>query len=283
MNGQGKTDPRSERAVIKTLRQLLIPNMVNFLFVVAVLAVMLAIFVFGPKGHHPNADWEDIIRSVGVAIIAAMVTSIVDRQYFLNHIEERFSTDFREAAGIAKSLTELGVNAAHARFEFSTIFQEANKGETVSWLDTYCPLQNVFLNELEAASLRGVHVRMLIIEPESENSHFRSQEMSSTYETGEAYESGLRNFILRMTAIAKKSGGTFEIRFYRDLPCVPMYLVGRAPSARKGYFSLFLVRPTAECQHLELHKGEWLDDMAKYFQEKWERQPVSAVPPTTTI
>ena len=283
MNEQRRIESKSEQAIMKTFREVFKPNTVNLLFFFAVILVILAIFVFGPKGRHPNADWEDIIRSVGVAVIAAMVTSIVDRQYFLRHIEEQISIDFREAAGVAKSLTDLGVYTAHTSFEFSRIFREANKGETVSWLDTYCPLQNAFLNELEAASSRGVHVRMLIIDPKSENSKFRSQEMASSSETGMAYESGLQGFILRMTAIAEKSGGTFEIRFYRDLPCVPMYLVGEAPSARKGYFSLFLARPTANCQHVELLPGEWLADMARYFQEKWDRQqPVPAVPPAAS-
>jgi len=286
MNEQRRIRSKSEQAIIKTFRELLIPNTVSLLFFLAVISIMLAIFVFGPKGSHPNGDWEDIIRSVGVAIIAAMVTAIIDRQYFLSHIEERIGTDFREAAGVAKSLTELGVYTAHAApFGFSRIFREANEGETVSWLDTYCPLQDVFLDELEAASSRGVHVRMLIIDPKSETSKFRSQEMASTLETGKTYEGGLQNFILKMTALAERSGGTFEVRFYRDLPCVPMYLVGEAPSARKGYFSLFLVRPTASCQHLELLPGEWLNNMAKYFEDKWDRwgrQPVPAVPLTVS-
>ncbi|MEE6176804.1 hypothetical protein [Mycobacterium sp. 050134] len=280
MNTVSRTKSNPKRSILTSFKEVFKPNAVNSLFFFAVILVILAIFVFGPKGRHPNADWEDVIRSVGIAVLAAMVTSIIDRQYFLGHIEERISIDFREAAGVAKSLTELGIYTSHDHFDFSTIFREANKGETVSWLDTYCPLQNAFLKALEAASARGVNVRMLIIDPKSETSMFRNEELASSSETGMAYETGLQGFILRMTAIAERSGGTFEIRFYCDLPCIPMYLVGDAPYARKGYFSLFLTKPTAECQHLEVHSGEWLTDMAKYFQEKWDRQKsIPATPP----
>lgn len=252
------------------------------LFFAAIVSIMVAIFIFGEHGRHPDPNWEDVIRTVGVGIVAAMIASIIDRQFFVRHLGERISSDFREAAGVAKSLVGLGVYGAYPRFEFGRIFHEAKRRETVSWLDTYCPLQDSFLDELEQAVLRGVHVRMLVIDPEPENSKFRSTEMANTNETGEVYDVGLHRFILKMTSLGRKSSGNFELRFYRDLPCVPMYLVGKASSARKGYFSLFLAQPTAKCQHLELRPGEWLNNMAVYFQEEWDRQPISSVPPAAS-
>jgi hypothetical protein len=157
------------------------------------------------------------------------------------------------------------------------IFREARRGETVSWLDTYCPRQNEFIDDVIDALRRGVQVRMLIIDPSCDNAAFRNQELESTFDTGGGWTGGLDAFISKMSAVAGRGYGKFEIRYYRDLPCVPMYLVGKLPSARKGYFSIFLVRATAGCQHLELTRGEWLTDMAKYFSSKWERQ--QATPP----
>lgn len=272
MNERTSTRAKLTQTSAKTLKTLLIPNPVIVLGISSVVAILIAVLVFGKDGMVPDSDVEDIVKTIGVGIIAAMVATIIDRVHFFNDIEERIGNSFREANGVATSLTMLGIYTAHPRFDFSTIFREARKGETVSWLDTYCPVDNVFLEELERAFSRGVHVRMLIIHPDSETSRFRSIEMAGSLETGEAYKSGLQSFILKMKKLADRSGGNLQIRFYRDLPCVPMYLVGKSPAVRKGYFSLFLVRPTASCQHIELSAGEWLTDMAKYFQAKWDRQ-----------
>ena len=114
---------------------------------------------------------------------------------------------------------------------------------------------------------------MLIIEPDCQNAQFRDQELAGTIvETGEGWSSGLGTFVTKMKAISERFPGQFEIKFYEDLPCVPMYLIGSGAEARRGYFSVFLVEATAHCSHLVLAEGEWLRNMATYFEEKWSRQ-----------
>jgi len=241
--------------------------------------LIFSVFVFGTHGAHSNSNIADLLSTIGIGILAALVTTVVDRSVSARDIESRINRNFREAAGIAASLTQLGVQGAYRKFDFGMIFREARRGETVSWLDTYCPRQNEFVDDVINALKRGVLVRMLIIDPACENARFRNEELESTVDTGGGWTGGLDAFISKMKAIAGRGYGSFEIRYYSDLPCAPMYLVGRAPLARKAYFSIFLVRATAQCQHLELSKGEWLSDMAKYFEAKWARQ--AAVPPTS--
>jgi hypothetical protein len=242
------------------------------LIFVAVVIIIFSVFVFGDHGSHSNANVAEVLGTIGIGVLAALVTTTVDRSVSARDLESRITRNFREAAGVAASLTNLGIQTAYDKFDFGKIFREARKGEAVSWLDTYCPRQNEFIDDVVDALRRGVSVRMLIIDPTCDNAHFRNQELESTVDTGGGWTGGLEAFISKMKTVAERRYGGFEIRYYRDLPCVPMYLVGRAPSARKGYFSIFLVRATAGCQHVELSRGEWLSDMAKYFESKWARQ-----------
>ncbi|MGA7050122.1 MAG: hypothetical protein WBZ37_02440 [Mycobacterium sp.] len=262
---------KSDDSALRTLLSLLIPNAVVGLSFIAAVFLVLAIFVFGEHGPLANPLIADLTRTAGISSGAAMLTTILDRHYFSRDLEDRIVDRFREAADRTKTLATLGVNMAYPSFDFGRIFLDARAGETVSWLDTYCPQENAFLDKLVNATNHGVLIRMLIIVPTCENAKFRSVELAESFDTGEVWDDGLKSFISKMKSASARSEGKFEVRFYQDLPCVPMYLVGTAPKARKGYFSLFLVRPTANAQHLELGPGEWLDDMAKYFEHKWAR------------
>jgi hypothetical protein len=267
-----------EKSFWKVLKSIISTSSLVSLIFVAIIILIFSVFVFGDHGSHSNSNAAELLSTVGIGVLSALVATVVDRSISARNLEARITKNFREAAEIATSLTDLGIYTAHAKFDFGQIFKEAKRGETVSWLDTYCPRQNEFIDDVVAALRRGVKVRMLIIDPDCDNSRFRNQELESTVDTGGGWVGGLEAFTSKMTAVAERGYGKFDIRYYRDLPCVPMYLVGRAPSARKAYFSIFLVRATAGCQHVELTRGDWLADMAKYFEQKWNRQPEIAVP-----
>jgi hypothetical protein len=225
------------------------------------------------------------LRAVGIGVLAAGVTAIIDRHAVSRELGARIRRCFEDASEASHSLAELGIRSAHSRLDFGHIFREAKKGETVSWLDTYCPRESEFEEELIAALDRGVHVRMLTIEPGCINALNRNAELQSTFDTGGGWETGLKAFIAKMEAVSSRGVGQFEMRFYDDLPCAPMYLIGKPsasgkpPVPRKSYFSLYLVRASAGCPHVELSNGAWLQDMAKYFDAKWARHSTAGLPP----
>lgn len=223
-----------------------------------------------------------------IGSIAAGVTTIVDRSISFKDFYARLESSLRQAAGIAPSLEVLGVRAAHLHpFDFAQIFREAEAGETIDWLDTYCPRQNQFLQDVEDCVRRGVHVRMLVIEAGCANANFRSEDLKPTPESGPEFAGGLAEFKRRMDRVAaeiKGSAGTFDILTYSDLLGVPMYLIRNEKKvARKAYFSLYLSRATGYCSHLELSNGEWLTYMSEYFNAKWERQSILLARPTHAI
>lgn len=273
-----REDYDEKQSFWKVLKPIVSASSIVSIIFVSIIILIFSVFVFGDRGSYSNANVAELLSTIGIGVLSAIVATVIDRSVSARDLESRITRNFREAAGVASSLIKLGVQTAHAEFDFGRIFKEARRGETVSWLDTYCPRQNEFIDDVIDALRRGVQVRMLIVDPNCDNARFRNQELESTFDTGGGWTGGLDAFISKMSAVAGRGYGKFEIRYYRDLPCVPMYLVGKSPTARKGYFSIFLVRATAGCQHLELTRGDWLTDMARYFESKWERQATTPPP-----
>lgn len=256
----------SGRSLAEDLRALLIPNPVLALLLLSVASILVAIFIFGDE----RPGLSELFRTVGIGALAAAVTGIIDHNLLFRNFETRIHESLLAANGTSATLTELGIETAYRQFGFSQIFKDAKQGETVCWLDTYCPVQNEFLEELESAMRRKVTIRMLVIDPECENARARNHELSGTLETGKAFMDSLKLFVTKMELIAAHSSGRLEVRYYSDLPCVPMYLIGKHGQPRKAFFSIFLSKPTAHCSHVELSSGEWLTNMASYFDRKWE-------------
>lgn len=261
----------AKRSLASDVRAMLIPNPLLGLVLVSVMSILVAIFIFGTEGSHKNADLSDLFRTLGVGALAAAVTGIVDHHLLFRNFESRIRDSLKEAKEMSAGLRQLGVQNAYKPFNFSRIFAEAQPGETVSWLDTYCPLQDEFLHELRNALERKVTVRMLVIEPACQNARNRNIELIGEPDSEEAFDLALANFIMRIERIAKESAGRLELRYYDDLPCVPMYILGKPKIPRKAFFSLFLSKATAHCTHMEISAGEWLDNMNTYFEQKWNR------------
>jgi hypothetical protein len=189
------------------IRSAITPQPLVALVFCAVVFLIFAIFVFGARGKYPDVDISDFLRTLAVGALAAAITTIIDRQVTFRHLSRSIESSLRSAAGVARSIDELGIQAVHKRFDYGLIFREARRGETVSWLDTYCPRQNEFVDDIIDCLQRSVHVRMLTIEPGCQNERFRNLELESTVDTGGGWDAGLAAFISKMKAISAKEGG----------------------------------------------------------------------------
>jgi hypothetical protein len=256
------------------------PTSVLGLAMTAFVLLIFAIFIFGSRGRYSDPDVSDILRTASVGIISAGVATLIDRNISFSILRNDISDSLQEAHGISQAMRTAGVRNVIPEFDFGLPFREARKGETVSWLDTYCPRENEFMADLLAAVARGVRVRMLIIDPGAATADMRNGELVGTFDTGAGWTAGLQAFIAKMKAAAMQNPSHFEIRQYNDLPCVPMYMIAGSKVTRKAYFSIFLTRPTERCAHVELRAGSLLEDMSAYFDAKWARH---AVKQTSTI
>lgn len=271
--------PPSDGGFVAALREQLRLSALQWLFLLSILGLGLAVFVFGPYGKYANAELYDILRTFAVGALSAAITIIIDRHLTTKTLTTLTKEHLETAVGLERSLSRQGLCKAHENhFDFGLIFRAARKGETVWWLDTYCPRKDEFFDDLKAAFARGVNVRMLIIEPDCENAKHRAAELAGTMDTGEAWQTGLADFIHKVGLIAERFKGNIEIRFYSDLPCVPMYLICKDVKPRLGWFSIYLGLATAHFTHFELKAGVLLNEMAKYYNAKWERNAQGAPP-----
>jgi hypothetical protein len=264
--------PHSNGNFVTTLRQQLRLSALQWLFLLSILGLGIAVFVFGPYGKYNNPELYDVLRTFAVGALSSAITIIIDRHLTTKTLATLTKEYVETAVGLERSLSKQGLSKAHENpFDFSLIFRTARKGETVWWLDTYCPRKDEFFDDLKKAFARGVNVRMLIIEPDCDNAKYRAEELEGTEDTGESWQSGLSDFIHKVDLIAERFKGNIEIRFYRDLPCIPMYLICKDSRPRLGWFSIYLGRATAHFTHFELKSSSLLSEMAKYYDAKWER------------
>jgi hypothetical protein len=258
--------------------------MLQWLLFFSVLGLVIAVFVFGPYGNYKDPEVYDVLRTLAVGALSSAITIIIDRHLVTGTIANLTKEYLEEAVGVERTLSKQGLCKAYEdHFEFSMIFRSARKGETVWWLDTYCPKKDEFFDDLMNAFTRGVNVRMLIIQPDCDNAKYRAAELEGTVDTGVAWQTGLSDFIHRVNLIAEKFSGNIDIRFYSDLPCVPMYLICKDVRPRLGWFSIYLGMATAYFTHFEVKPGPLLTEMAKYYNAKWEANAVDTPHPVENL
>src|SRR5690349_12403820 len=105
-----------ERSYWSAVKSILASSSLVSLIFVAIILLIFSIFVFGSNGSHSNAKISDLLNTVGIGILAALVATVVDRSVSARDIESRITKNFREAAGVSTSLTNLGVQTAHSKF-----------------------------------------------------------------------------------------------------------------------------------------------------------------------
>ena len=170
-------------------------------------------------------------------------------------------------------LQKHGVVGIHDHLDFSKLFKEAEK--EVKILDTYIPTYPSFLQDLESALENGLKVKILVAKPEAGITKLRSIEIGKAYNL-ENFKKGLEGYISQICSMVNATGidaqQNIEMRYYSDLPCLPMYILKNKNKPDKLYFSFFLSKESINFLHFEVKdKGELLKEFEKYFDEKWNR------------
>jgi hypothetical protein len=163
------------------------------------------------------------------------------------------------------------------------LLDKLDAGDDFYWLDTYCPgSYNKFSDNLERAVIKGANVKILTINPESENAQYRAEELINDNERAEtvvrikgeieSWQRYLRKKYIKL----KKSGvnGNFDVEHYTDLPGMPIYIHVRKGQAIHAYTGFYLNRTAANYLFLEwqpMSSSKFIDDLKNYVDEKWIR------------
>jgi len=172
------------------------------------------------------------------------------------------------------TLQKHGVVRIHDHLDFTKLFKEPEK--EVKILDTYIPNYASFLPDLKSALENGLKVKILVANPDEKITELRSIEIGEAYNLSD-FKKGLESYISQICSTANATGvdaqKNLEMRYYSDLPGLPMYILkNNKNKPDKLYFSFFLTEASVNFLHFEVQdKGELLKAFEKYFDEKWDR------------
>lgn len=160
--------------------------------------------------------------------------------------------------------------------DFKGLFNSLESGDTLWWLDTYCPGHGLWEDELRRAISRGALIHMLVLSPDSRYAEDRAREIGGTY-TPQRFKNELGSFREALEIIRTElqaASGHVEIVEYTDRPGMPVYLVVKKDGGVYGYSSLFLGKPTGVAfPHMRWIMAEVgvVQQLLDYVQAKWRR------------
>ena len=244
--------------------------------------LVTGLFVAGYAAYFLTIDAHgfllELIHHVGLFLAAVVAVHFMyemlvkrDEQAALRQeIAESVTTTL---SAFMPSYEKWGFQGFQENLDFGKVFGSLEKDDELLWLDTYAPSRAVVAGHVTTALARGAKIRMLAIDPDSENARYRAQEIKQPGFTEQAFLADLRSFIqsLRSTSEPALGKAAFELRLYRDLPCVPMYIHKRGGVPIRGYTSYFLSNASENFAHAKWTFADagMLRYFSEYFDVKW--------------
>jgi len=180
-----------------------------------------------------------------------------------------------------------GMVAVHPKMDFDAFFDSATQGERIIMYDTFVPKFDKFLPSLTRAIERGVTVRFLVLDPDSNSAKQRQEEITFPHCIPfKKYSAGITDYVQAITelyaAVSKKFPDAIEARYFSFMPNMPIYVIEDNQGNPRRAFQGFYLRGSSE----NGHHGEWrfatatcsLSEFHRYLDEKWERNAVNAIP-----
>lgn len=211
--------------------------------------------------------------------ILGSIASIIGLIIFSPKIYLYLTNLFNALVNLTK-FTKYGIKKVHESFDFKKLFDEVE--EELKILDTYIPSIELFLPNLAKALERGIKVKILVVNPDSQVTEFRSKELGLEYQIGR-FKQGINEYIemicLKADQLGVEAKKNIELRCFSDLPCLPMYILKNRHKSNKVFFSFFLGKESVNYLHFEVadKKNGLLRDFEEYFDAKWKRNEKGAI------
>lgn len=256
----------------------------------AALVATLGLFVFAAFGEHSSAYIKSaahVALFLGVSIAAHFLYHVLQQDNQFKAIAKAINATERKIVaiteskatiltGVVEASERLGLAGMKEKLDYRELLDSLRAGDELLWLDTFAQSYLSFMGQLRPALEKGATIRMLVIDPDSENTRHRSAEIGDNmFDDPQAFSilvSGFIDTVKRVACQAKNTKGSIEVRTYRDLPCIPFYIVRREGISLRGYSSFFFHRPTDSYFHLRWRyaEGGFLSEASDYFERKWQ-------------
>lgn len=171
-----------------------------------------------------------------------------------------------------KGLKKIGLTTIQSRWDAEEFFNNAQSGDTLYWLDTHDPNYPKWQNSFKDAITRGVNVKILYMDENSDAAEMRAREINAKWDFFDNQEHF--NDFLNDVVVNQKEG-RLEIRCYVDLPCAPIYIWQKSTGELTSYSGYFLTERSVDNHHFVCSSNK-IDDkklpnaLLKYFKFKWD-------------
>jgi hypothetical protein len=228
------------------------------------------------------------LQSLSIALFPIGFIALLERLYLESRVSGRVVSELSKE--LYKNFDEYGVKFLHRpKFNYSLIFDQAERGAKIVILDTYIPTFSMYADSMKRALERECEIKFLVIQRSSLVLGKRALEIAHEAFTKESINSGVESYLNTIAKTAKSAKAldrVFAVE-YDDLPCMPIYLIkqaGNSESERAGkskvYFSFFLNTASINVPHFEVdYREQGLFPLfEKYLTSKWKRNKDKAVP-----
>lgn len=253
-----------------------------------VLLVVAAVMALYSQKLDDQSEWKSIVAGLGSFLASTVLVGFVYEVFVREHDDARYERLLRKVldekldTAFAAS-AYYGLEGFVSKIDFADIFDSLESANTLWWLDTYDPHHKAWHKNLEAAVRRGAHVRFLVMNPNSPLVDMRAVELGANY-APPVFQNELAAFLVSITRCKSNTvgcTGSIHITLYDDLPCAPIYIVVEADEPVRAYSSMFLGLATGvHFPHMKwrLGDGEYIVEMFRYVQSKWQRHNNGKVP-----
>ena len=245
-------------------------------------SLVVGLFVSGYLAYFFTTDQHgfllELVHHAGLFLAAVVAVHfiyelLVKRDEQANLRQEIAKSVTTTLSAFMPSFEKWGFQGFQENLDFGEVFGRLEKNDELLWLDTYAPSRSVVAGHVTAALRRGAKIRMLAIDPDSDNAKFRASEIQQPGFTEQTFLDDLRSFIQSLCAVSESAPdkSSFELRLYRDLPCVPMYIQKRSGVPIRGYTSYFLANASENFAHAKWTFADsgMLNYFSQYFDGKW--------------
>ncbi|GMG84964.1 hypothetical protein LNKW23_41800 [Paralimibaculum aggregatum] len=240
-----------------------------------------------------------------ISVIIAIFVTVGERLYEKTNIAYYLR---RELSGFERKFSDRIENLILSRFSLGLqqVIEKIDDGEiicdssnkSVMWMNTKFNELEVSQEHIRTALLKGTNVRVLLMHKDNPCSEFRGKDSCRNPDDPESIKNAvedyrrslktsqisminfykdmqkLRNAIDQSKDKNKKPLGSFELRFYMDLPSVPMIVVERGERHESVYTGFYLNRFSSAMPYIEWGssnpENSFVDNLYDYFERKWK-------------
>lgn len=237
------------------------------------------LFLIVSEHIHEYNLWKLILHLLGAFLIIAIPIELI-REYFFEEVNRKSFVDAVDQLFDKKIDAQL-IQARKFGLErieelpIERLFDCLKEGDTLWWLDTFCPGQKRWINHVKQAIERGAIINMLILDPESSSCEMRATELCDEF-AGQGFKDELKLFITAFKDLQERirksrTAGDIHISFYSGLLGVPCYIVEKDGHAIYAYSSMYLSAATGvSFPHFLWEKGDMCEMLLAYVRKKWD-------------